>query len=99
MRLFRRKQVARSPKQYQFNAGYNTMKFNADQIGRHILYFIVDNQPSNVVIVDVFAQAPQVSALYLSLDRFSKCSAVLISITDAGTSAVFRRCARDNHLS
>jgi len=46
-------------KTYLFNAGYNSMKFNADQIGRHILYFIVDNQPSNVVIVDVFAQAPQ----------------------------------------
>ena len=44
----------------QFNAGYNTMKFNADQIGRHILYFVAGNQPSNVVVVDVFAQAPQV---------------------------------------
>jgi hypothetical protein len=43
---------------YQFNPGYNTMDFNADQVGRHMLYFVVDNQPSNVVIVDVFAQAP-----------------------------------------
>jgi hypothetical protein len=46
-------------KTYQFNAGYNTMKFNTNQLGRHILYFVVGNQPSNVVIVDVFAQAPQ----------------------------------------
>jgi len=43
---------------YQFNQGYNTMNFNADQVGRHMLYFVVNNQPSNVVIVDVFAQAP-----------------------------------------
>ncbi|MDD2835092.1 MAG: hypothetical protein PHY05_02985 [Methanothrix sp.] len=42
---------------YQFNQGYNTMNFNADQIGRHMLYFVVNNQPSNVVVVDVFAQA------------------------------------------
>ncbi len=42
---------------YQFNQGYNTMNFNADQVGRHMLYFVVNNQPSNLVIVDVFAQA------------------------------------------
>ena len=42
---------------YQFNPGYNTMNFNADQVGRHILLYVVNNQPSNVVIVDVFAQA------------------------------------------
>jgi hypothetical protein len=41
---------------YQFYPGYNTMNFNADQVGRHMLYFVVNNQPSNVVIVDVFAQ-------------------------------------------
>jgi hypothetical protein len=44
-------------KTYQFNQGYNTMNFNADQVGRHTLYFVVNNQPSNVVVVDVFAQA------------------------------------------
>ena len=43
---------------YQFNPGYNTMNFNAGQVGRHMLYFVVNNQPSNVVIVDAFAQAP-----------------------------------------
>jgi hypothetical protein len=42
---------------YQFNPGYNTMNFAADQVGRHMLYFVVNNQPSNVVVVDVFAQA------------------------------------------
>ena len=41
---------------YQFNPGYNTMNFYADQVGRHTLYFVVNNQPSNVVVVDVFAQ-------------------------------------------
>ena len=33
------------------------MNFYADQVGRHTLYFVVNNQPSNVVVVDVFAQA------------------------------------------
>ncbi len=46
---------------YQFYQGYNTMNFNADQIGRHMLYFVVNNQPSNVVVVDVFGQAQPVS--------------------------------------
>ena len=41
----------------QLNAGYNTMNFNAQQAGRHMMYFVIDNQPSNVVIVDVFGQA------------------------------------------
>jgi hypothetical protein len=41
---------------YQFFQGYNTMDYNADQIGRHMLYFVVNNQPSNVVIADVFSQ-------------------------------------------
>jgi hypothetical protein len=45
---------------YQFNQGYNTMNYNADQVGRHTLYFVVNNQPSNVVVVDVFAQAQPV---------------------------------------
>ncbi len=42
---------------YQFNPGYNTMNYQAAQVGRHMLYFVVNNQPSNVVVVDVFAQA------------------------------------------
>jgi hypothetical protein len=46
-------------KTYQFNQGYNTMNFKADEIGRHMLYFVVNSQPSNVVIVDVLAQAQQ----------------------------------------
>ena len=45
---------------YQFNQGYNTMNYNADQVGRHTLYFVGNNQPSNVVVVDVFAQAQPV---------------------------------------
>ena len=42
---------------YLFNQGYNTMNFKADQVGRHMLYFVVNNQPSNVVVVDVFTKA------------------------------------------
>jgi hypothetical protein len=52
---------------YQFNQDYNTMNFNADQVGRHTLYFVVNNQPSNVVVVDVFAQAQPGSVLPSSI--------------------------------
>lgn len=41
----------------QFEAGYSSMSFIAGQTGRHMFYFVVNNQPSNVVIVDVFSQA------------------------------------------
>jgi hypothetical protein len=34
------------------------MNFYADQAGRHMLSFVVNSQPSNVVIVDVLPQAP-----------------------------------------
>jgi hypothetical protein len=43
----------------QFNSGYNSMSFVAGKTGRHMLYFVVNNQQSNVVIVDVFSQAPR----------------------------------------
>lgn len=43
---------------YQFFDGYNAMKFKPDRIGRHMLYLVVNNQPSNVVVIDVFAQEP-----------------------------------------
>ena len=54
-------------KTYQFNEGYNTMNFKADEVGRHMLYFVVNSQPSNVVIVDVLAQAPagSTTAMYI----------------------------------
>ena len=41
----------------QFNPGYSSMSFLAGQTGRHMLYVVVNNMPSNVVIVDVFSQA------------------------------------------
>jgi len=47
---------------YQFNEGYNTMNFKADEIGRHMLYFVVNSQPSNVVIVDVLSPAQTTSS-------------------------------------
>jgi hypothetical protein len=45
-------------KTFEFNQGYNTMNFKADQVGRHLLNFVVNSQPSNTVIVDVLPQAP-----------------------------------------
>ena len=50
--------VSTKYKTYLFNPGYNTMNFRAAQMGRHMLCFVVNNQPSNVVIVDVFSQTP-----------------------------------------
>ncbi len=49
-------------KTYQFNEGYNTMNFKADVVGRHMLYFVVNSQPSNVVIVDVLSPAQTTSS-------------------------------------
>jgi len=56
--------TAQTYKTYQFDQGYNTMNFYANRIGRHMLYFVGNNQPSNVVVVDVFAQAPMTSGTF-----------------------------------
>ncbi len=40
-------------KSYSFYPGYSRLVFEADEVGRHILLFVLNNQPSNVVIVDV----------------------------------------------
>lgn len=60
--------VSTNYKTYRFYQGYNSMTYRAGQIGRHMLYFVIGNQPSNVVIVDVFAQGQlaQTSAVPLS---------------------------------
>ncbi len=50
--------VNASSKRYNFYSGYNDMQFTADQIGRHILLFVANNQPSNAIIVDVISPAP-----------------------------------------
>ncbi len=47
---------------YQLNPGYSTMSFDADQAGRHMLYFVINNQPSNLVIVDVFPQQAEAAS-------------------------------------
>ncbi|MCX6680577.1 MAG: hypothetical protein NTX42_09490 [Methanothrix sp.] len=48
-------------KRVNFYSGYNSMNFRADKVGRHILLFVLNNQPSNSIIVDVISQAPPVS--------------------------------------
>lgn len=53
-------------KRVNFFAGYNSLNYMADKVGRHILFFVQNNQPSNSIIVDVISQAPptsQVSAV------------------------------------
>ncbi|MDD3975344.1 MAG: hypothetical protein PHD17_11760, partial [Methanothrix soehngenii] len=32
--------------------GYNSLNFKADEVGRHILLFVLNNQPSNAIIID-----------------------------------------------
>ena len=41
----------------QFNPGYSSMSFFAGNAGRYMFYYVVGNQPSNLVIVDVFNPA------------------------------------------
>jgi len=40
---------------YSFYPGYSRLTFHGDEIGRHVLLFLVNNQPSNAVSVDVTA--------------------------------------------
>lgn len=47
-------------KRVNFYSGYNSINFLADRVGRHILLFMLNNQPSNAIIVDVISQAPPV---------------------------------------
>jgi hypothetical protein len=35
------------------NSGYNRLQFNGGTSGRHILLFVMNNQPSNTVVIDV----------------------------------------------
>ncbi|OPY52819.1 MAG: hypothetical protein A4E49_01772 [Methanosaeta sp. PtaU1.Bin112] len=45
-------------KRVDFFAGYNSLNYLADKVGRHILLFVQNNQPSNTIIIDVISQAP-----------------------------------------
>lgn len=45
-------------KPVNFYSGYNSINFLADKVGRHILLFMLNNQPSNAIIIDVISQAP-----------------------------------------
>ncbi len=45
-------------KRVNFYSGYNSINFMADKVGRHVLLFVLNNQPSNAIIVDVISQAP-----------------------------------------
>lgn len=37
---------------------YDQIGFYADQVGQHLLMFVIDGQPSNVVVIDVVAYQP-----------------------------------------
>ena len=49
-------------KRVNFYAGYNSINFLADKVGRHVLLFVLNNQPSDAIIVDVISQAPTVQS-------------------------------------
>ncbi|OPY52284.1 MAG: hypothetical protein A4E49_01891 [Methanosaeta sp. PtaU1.Bin112] len=57
-KLIQTNAVSTDYKTAQFEPGYSSMSFIAGQTGRHMFYFVVNNQPSNLIIVDVFSQAP-----------------------------------------
>ncbi len=37
---------------------YNQIGFYADQVGQHLLFFVINGQPSNVIVIDVVAYQP-----------------------------------------
>ena len=43
---------------YNFYPGYNLINFYADDIGQHILLFIIDGQVSNAVVINVVLYTP-----------------------------------------
>lgn len=43
---------------YSFYSGYNQIDFYADTIGQHILLFVIDNQVSNAIIINVALYNP-----------------------------------------
>ncbi|VVB72988.1 Uncharacterised protein [uncultured archaeon] len=45
-------------KRMDLYSGYTSLSFPADKVGRHILLFVLNNQPSNAIIIDVISQAP-----------------------------------------
>jgi hypothetical protein len=48
--------------------GYNSLNFKADEVGRHILLFVLNNQPSNAIIIDVISQAPPAQQTAVAAD-------------------------------
>jgi hypothetical protein len=56
--MFQTDALSITSKRVNFYSGYNSLNFMADKVGRHILLFVLNNQPSNSIIVDVISQAP-----------------------------------------
>ena len=45
---------------YYFYPGYNQINFYADDVGQHILLFVIDNTISNAVAINVAAYSPSI---------------------------------------
>jgi hypothetical protein len=50
-------------KRVNFYSGYNSINFMADKVGRHTMLFVLNNQPSNAIIVDVISRPPTSSSI------------------------------------
>ena len=65
-------------KHLNFFTGYNSFDFRADEVGRHVLLFVLNNQPSNAIIIDVISQSTSIpssastSAQYQSAAKSTK---------------------------
>jgi len=56
--IYQSQSMGITSKSMNFYSGYSSITFSADKAGRHILLFVLNNQPSNAVIVDVISEAP-----------------------------------------
>lgn len=63
--------------------GYNSLNFRADEVGRHIILFVLNNQPSNAIIIDVISQAPPAQQTPMMADMPPSTNPPLPSATQA----------------
>jgi len=56
--IFQSNSLNITSKRLDLYPGYNSLNFRADEVGRHIILFVLNNQPSNAIIIDVISQAP-----------------------------------------
>lgn len=63
--------------------GYNSLNFKADEVGRHVILFVLNNQPSNSIIIDVISQAPPAQQMAAVADMPPSTNPPVASATQA----------------